>query len=368
MLIFSMALSFASYSQEHSRVIEHKTLYSLEEDQSIVVEEFVKIKVLSEDGYWNSAYFDYTDQFRKIESVRLEIFDANNHKVKTLKKNDGIEVGFNPSYEINDAKRFIINPKYKNYPFTVEIVSKVKLNGFISLPTWVPRDRFHVAVDHAELSILYPETVKINFKEEFISSTQTKGDHGKTLRKYEVTNLPSVDDKFRYRDFYDEQPKVYIAPQKFWLNEKIGSNASWTEFGNWFYTLNNNPYELNEATRKLIDGLKGDDSKEVVRKIYEYMQDRTRYVSIQLGIGGFKSLPTEEVEKFGYGDCKALSTYMKSMLNYAGVNANYILARAGSDVPDVIAEFPSNQFNHVYLGVPMKTDTLYLECTSQESP
>lgn len=85
-------------------------------------------------------------------------------------------------------------------------------------------------------------------------------------------------------------------------------------------------------------------------------------------MGGFKSLPTELVEKYGYGDCKALTTYMKNMLDYAGVSSNYILVRAGRDVPDVKSDFPSNQFNHVYLGVPMAADTLMLECTSQSSP
>jgi hypothetical protein len=102
--------------------------------------------------------------------------------------------------------------------------------------------------------------------------------------------------------------------------------------------------------------------------LYGYMQDKTRYVSIQLGIGGFKSLPTEDVEKYGYGDCKALSTYMKNMLDYAGVKSNYILVRAGTDVPNVKSDFPSNQFNHVYIGVPLPADTVYLECTSQISP
>jgi hypothetical protein len=59
---------------------------------------------------------------------------------------------------------------------------------------------------------------------------------------------------------------------------------------------------------------------------------------------------------------------MKNMLDYAGVPSNYILVRAGRDVPDVKSEFPSNQFNHVFLGVPLPSDTVMLECTSQTSP
>ena len=108
--------------------------------------------------------------------------------------------------------------------------------------------------------------------------------------------------------------------------------------------------------------------REFVGEVYSHMQAKTRYVSIQLGIGGFQSLPASLVDEKGYGDCKALTTYMKSMLDSKGINSNYILVRAGSDVPDVKKEFPSNQFNHVFLGIPTEQDTILIECTSQASP
>jgi len=177
-----------------------------------------------------------------------------------------------------------------------------------------------------------------------------------------------VEKKQRYRDFYDNEVKVLISPRKFKLDNAEGSLTSWSSFGDWFLNLNNEPYQLDPKTIAFISQLNAVDKKEFIRQLYTYMQDKTRYVSIQLGIGGFKSLPTEAVEKYGYGDCKALSTYMKNMLDYAGIKSNYILVRAGSDVANVEADFPSNQFNHVYIGVPLPSDTVYLECTSQISP
>ncbi len=368
LLVGAVFLMPSLFAQEKSIIEENRTSYLLD-DKSIIEEDYLRIKIFSEEGYKNSIYLNYTDKYRDIKSIRVNVYDANNKRVKTLSKGDAIEVGFNPSYEINDAKRIYIDPKYKNYPFVIEMTSKVKLNGFISLPTWVPRNQFDVAVKHAELVFEYPESMKVHFKEEFITPTQTELTEGILRKKYVVNDLPAVPAKVRYQDFFIEQPKVYISPQKFWLDDKVGSNESWKDFGNWFYSLNNESFSLTQETKSFIDDRKSKATqRELVRDIYMFMQDKTRYVSIQLGIGGFKSLPIESVEKFGYGDCKALSTYMKAMLYYAGITSNYILTRAGRDVPDVLKDFPSNQFNHVYIGVPMKSDTIFLECTSQESP
>jgi hypothetical protein len=365
-ILFLIFLPLFSYCQEHARILDHTTKYNILNNEEVEIEEFYKITINSEKGDAFSIYQDYSDQFRKIVSITLDVFDKNNKKVKRLRRIDGREFGFNPSYEINDSKVLVINPDYKQYPYTVEINSKVKLKGFISLSTWIPRPYFNIAVNHSKLTIIRPPQFKIKFKEENINS-RSKSFEKDSVTQYEVSNLTHVDKKMRYEDFYKDQPKVFVSPERFRLNDAVGSNSSWVDFGNWFLTLNTIPYTLSKETRNHVDSLRKGNREQLIKGIYEYMQNRTRYVSIQLGIGGFKSLPTEEVDKHGYGDCKALTTYMKNMLDYAGIKSNYILVSAGKDVPDVIADFPSNQFNHVFLGIPLK-DTIFLECTSQISP
>lgn len=105
-----------------------------------------------------------------------------------------------------------------------------------------------------------------------------------------------------------------------------------------------------------------------IRAVYQYVQDKTRYISIQLGIGGFQPFPATTVDELGYGDCKALSNYTYSLLKNVGIESNYTWVYGGSNPPKIDKYFPADRFNHIILCVPNKQDTIWLECTSQTNP
>ena len=106
-----------------------------------------------------------------------------------------------------------------------------------------------------------------------------------------------------------------------------------------------------------------------MRILYDYLREQTRYVSIQLGIGGYKPFPAAQVQKSGFGDCKGLSNYMQAMLRAVGVPSFYTLVN--TDRKDFLPDYAGiGQMNHVMLCVPLpeKKDTLWLECTSPSVP
>jgi hypothetical protein len=109
------------------------------------------------------------------------------------------------------------------------------------------------------------------------------------------------------------------------------------------------------------------DPKEKIRLLYAYLQQNTRYVSVQLGIGGFRPILAEKVAQVNYGDCKALSNYMKALLNEAGIASNLIVI--GNGMPSLNTKYSSmGQANHMILCIPLEKDTTFLECTSQYKP
>ncbi|NJM26365.1 MAG: hypothetical protein HC859_13660, partial [Bacteroidia bacterium] len=91
-------------------------------------------------------------------------------------------------------------------------------------------------------------------------------------------------------------------------------------------------------------------------------------MSIQLGIGGWQPFEASVVDKNGYGDCKALSNYAVAMLKEAGIKGYYCLVQAGEEPAKLDPMFAENHFNHIIVAVPLKQDTVWLECTSQTNP
>lgn len=337
----------------------------------MLISEYRRWKILDEDGYRYCIFNDYQNDFRHLKSFRYTIYDAAGNRVKRFGPMDVTDAMFNASYEVTDLRTLYMDPGYRSFPFVVEIETVVAYDQFLDFPDWMPRYSHNMEVRFASLSLECPAGYRVRSKSYNVSGDSaafTKGD----LKTYvwTVKNLPSAAQYLNYRTFAAEQARVLLSPHVFKMGGVEGGFSTWADFGDWYLALNSDRPVLSEATKQDLQKISRNsvDKKQLVKSVYEYMQRKTRYVSIQLGIGGFKALPIGAVDKNGYGDCKALTHYTGALLAEVGIQSNYVLVRAGRDVPDAIADFPSNQFNHVFLAVPMVADTIWLECTSQVAP
>ncbi|MCF6171355.1 MAG: transglutaminase family protein [Bacteroidales bacterium] len=170
--------------------------------------------------------------------------------------------------------------------------------------------------------------------------------------------------------FDDLVTKVMTAPSNFEMDGYLGNSDSWENFGLWIYSLNQGRNEIPPETKNELMALTKDsqDTREKIELIYNYMQTKTRYVNVVIGIGGWQPFHASDVDEDGYGDCKALTNYTCSLLNAVGIPSYYTIIRAGSEASDIKTNLPSNQFNHAILCVPDGNDTIWLECTSQRTP
>jgi hypothetical protein len=172
-------------------------------------------------------------------------------------------------------------------------------------------------------------------------------------------------------EFVDFTPNVQLALNDFHLKGVNGHATTWKEFGSWIYnSLLVEKGELNASTIQKVQHLvkEIEDPKEKIKKVYQYVQDNTRYISVQMGIGGWMPISAEEVDRVKYGDCKGLTNYTMALLKAVGIESFYTIVSADARMNSLDFDFPSLQGNHAFLNVPLKDEEIWLECTNQVVP
>jgi hypothetical protein len=311
------------------------------------------------------------NNFSKVKYLRGAIYDEKGKIIKVLGILDIIDESAitGGSFYSDERMKYLSFPIYK-YPYTIEYEYEIEYSSLINYPSWDFQDSRDVSVVRSGIQIVVPKGMKLRFYGKYlknsVDSVVIDNDKIFTWQEENLTAKPSR--KF----FLSEKvylPVLYSAPLDFEYGGYKGSMSSWKTFGEWVNNLikNRDILPAAEAAKisELISGAK--DQREKVKLIYEYVQSKTRYVSIDIGIGGFRPAEASAVSNNGFGDCKALANYTKSLLKTAGINSYYTLVYAGAD-NSFNKKFVDNHFNHIILCVPMQKDTVWLECTSQTAP
>jgi hypothetical protein len=330
------------------------------------------ITILNKNGLKDAYFQEFYDKFTKITGIKGRVFDENGEQIKRIPAEDILDYsaisGFS-TYEDNRVK--FIDPKVRNFPFTVEYSYEQSYDGFFAFPSWSPQPKYNLAVEKSSYKAIVSKGLTFRYLERNTSLRATvTPDFENNIYSWEARNLKALEWEPYSLTNQEIFPYMLAAPADFEIEGYKGNLTSWENFGKFISTLNEGKNVLDDDTKKLLNELVAGitDDYEKIRKVYEYMQSRTRYVSIQVGIGGYQPFDAATVQRLAYGDCKALTNYMKTLLEAIGLRANYCLVNAGEAAPLMTREFTSSQFNHAFLCVPVKSDTLWLECTSQRMP
>ncbi len=324
--------------------------------------------ILNEQGDRWGGFGEGYDKLRSIESFEGTLFDATGKKVRSLKKSEIRDVSGSDDNLADDHRVKWHSFFNKTYPYTVEYEVELRYKGTMFLRDWIPQERTIMAVQQSRLSITIPASNPLHYKMfNYKGEPVITDDKTDKIYTWEIKELPAVEQEYGSPAWHELTTSVFLATEKFVLDDYEGSNASWKDFGRFVYDLTKGrdvlPDDVKTKVHQLTDGLK--DEKEKVRVLYEYMQQNTRYISIQLGVGGWQPFDAKYVATKRYGDCKALSNYMYALLKEAGIRSVYTVITAGGNDDYLLTDLPSSQFNHAVLFVPQGKDTTWLECTSQ---
>jgi len=328
--------------------------------------------VLNQEGDKHAELKIYYSSFRNVSNISGKLYDKMGRVVSKLKKSDIIDINTSDYAEVDDSRIKIAKLNYNSYPYTVEFEYEVEYNGLLFYPSFMPHNDIFVSVEKAMFKVVAPANHQFFYKEyNMPTSVQMMEEKGKKHYTWILENLPAIKPEHYSISLYEQVSWVNLSPKEFEMGKYKGKMDSWESLGLFDKTLNENRQEIPEKTKEKLKELtrNANSEYEKIKIVYNYMQSKTRYISIQLGIGGWQTMPADLVDSKGYGDCKALSNYTHALLDIVGVKSHYTSVNAGSDFSyPVDADFPNPRFNHVILCVPTEKDTLWLECTSQQMP
>jgi len=357
----------------NSVVREDVMVYTIESRSEATMHAVFAVTILDEKGNHFATRLVGYDKLTKIRNFTGTVYDANGQVIRKLKTGDAHDQSSFDGFTLySDNRLKWMDLAQNTFPYTVEFDYEVSYKFLYFIEGSAILSRENVSVQHASYELIYPVALKphvkaLNIKEPPIIS-RTK--EGAESMKWNFEKVMPIKFEPYGPDPSTLIPKIIAAPSEFEYSGYVGNMSSWEEYGKWNLLLNEGRDQLPEATRQKVRELtKGMTTKEEkARALYEYLQNKTRYVGIQLGIGGLQPFEASVVDQNAYGDCKALSNYMVALLKEAGVKAYYSTVWGGDNGPSVLVDFPSHQANHVIVAIPNGADTLWLECTSQTNP
>lgn len=311
------------------------------------------------------------DKFRELRDFNGTIRDAMGKVVKKIKKSDLTNSSIDFQSMATDNYSFTYVYQSPSYPFTAEYSYQMKFkNGILGYPSFSPYGGTGIAVEQSDFTIEVPASVDLRYRENYDSNVKKTSGENKNIYTVGMKGAKAIVNEKFMPPSSESYPSVLFAPNAFCYDAQCGDMSTWKNYGLWVAELLKDRDVLPEAEvaklKEMTAGAKTD--REKVKIVYEYMQVNTRYVSIQLGIGGFQPFPASSVLKSRYGDCKGLSNLMKAMLKAVGIPSNYCEIYSGSR-KKIYGDFPSiSQTNHAVLLVPLPNDSIWLECTSQTLP
>tara|TARA_B100000795_G_C22804069_1_gene443753 strand:+ start:1066 stop:2889 length:1824 start_codon:yes stop_codon:yes gene_type:complete len=344
---------------------------TIEDVDKMIVSKTKIVTVLNKLGNADARISESYDNDTKITNLSAIIYDALGNQIKKYKERDFLDVSAVSGGTLySDSRVKYINYTPITYPYTLVFKSEYKTSTTGFIPWWFPVNGYYVSVEKSTYTLKNPKGISWRKKETNFTDFNIEKNDSETALKYVLKNQKAYEYENSSVSPRVILPIVKVALNKFYLKGVYGEATNWEEFGKWMHkSLLQGRDVIDEVTKvKVLDLVK--DAKNLEEKakiVYQFMQNKTRYISVQVGIGGWEPIAARQVDKVGYGDCKGLTNYTKALLDIVGITSYYTVVYA-DEKRNLDKDFSSIQGNHVILNIPNKEKDIWLECTSQTMP
>ncbi|RAJ22519.1 transglutaminase-like putative cysteine protease [Gelidibacter algens] len=391
-LFFVLVFPLICLSQEENLVTSHTIPSALLENANAVVrlddihievESYNKmvytnkriVTILNSSGNSKVGTSMGYDENVSIKKMEAKIYNSSGEEIKKFKKNDFEDVSAvdgGTLYSDSRVKYMRYTPT--DYPYTVVFETEVEYGYTAYIPRWKPIEGYYISTETSRYSIKYDPSNELNIYKNYFKEFNVLNNSKDGEIYYEAYNLKAIMHEAYSPNLTDVTPYAMINLKNFSYEGYIGNTNDWHSLGQWMHEqLLVGRTEVSEKTKSEIRSLVANmvDPIDKAKAVYQYVQNNTRYISVQEGIGGIQPIDALKVDEVKYGDCKGLSNYTKALLDLVGVESYYTRVYASPDnLVSIKNDFVSflGQTNHVILNLPYKGENIWLECTSQTSP
>ncbi len=310
----------------------------------------------------------------KIKDVQAIVYDKNGSEIKKIKERDFMDISAVDGGTLySDSRVKYLKYTPIDYPYTVEFTYSLATKNTAFTPSWYFLDGYMVSTEKSVYNISWnipemkPQILPLHMDGYTINTVENEN-----RTTFLGTEIPALKSEALAPAFSKIAPKIMVRPTTFNYEGFTGKVENWNDLGLWMYSnMLQNRTEVSDKTKEevlaLTEGIT--DPMVKAKKIYQYVQDNMRYISVQVGIGGIQPISAIEVDKVKYGDCKGLSNYTKALLAIVGVEAYYVHVEAGNTKIDFFEDFADlSQGNHVILAIPDGENYQWIDCTSKTHP
>ena len=348
-----------------------ETIIELENYANMTVKRKRVITILNKNGLPHLAGAVPYDPSIKIKSFKAKVFNAKGEEIKDFKNRDFKDYSQTGNDLYSDDRVIVLDYTPTEYPFTLVMEVETKSNSTANLYSWFPNQGYFCSTEKSSYKIINNDNVELKINELNLNSKYIKNLSAGNIIHYTAENIPAYRREYMSPEFDEFAPIVKVSPKKFRLREVDGYAENWDDFGKWSYQKlyagrNSIPESTKDEISNLVQGITSPMDKAKI--IYQYVQDKTRYISVQLGIGGWQPMLASQVDEVSYGDCKALTNYTKALMESQGIEAYHTILYGGRELKNIENNFVSLQGNHMILNLPNDGDPIWLECTSQKVP
>lgn len=391
-LIFVLVFPMLCFSQKDELLNSHTIPSALRENANAVVrwdDSYIEVKATNKMAHTNKrivtilnssgnskvdAFLGY-DKGVSIKKMEARIYNAHGKEIKRIKRNDFEDVSAVDGGTLySDSRVKYLKYTPTDYPYTVLFETEVEYSYTAYIRRWMPIEGFSTSTEYSRYAFRYDPSNELNKSEtnfeEFGVVNQSKPGE----IHYEANNLKAIVYEAYSPNLKDITPYAMLNLKNFSYEGYVGNSNDWEGLGKWMHEqLLIGRTQVSEKTKNeimnLVAGL--DHPIDKAKVVYQYVQNNTRYISVQEGIGGIQPIDALKVDEVKYGDCKGLTNYTKALLDLVGVESYYTRVYASpNNLVDINKDFASflGQSNHVILNLPYEGTNIWLECTSQTSP